>query len=149
LFLLVGGAGAIVGMWLGGKGADWNAGYTLLTVLVGQIVNFALLLVAVRSPVGMALSLFTASAFGFAFSTPMQIRILHGARAAPRLAATLVSSAYNIGIAIGAFLGASLLNAGLDYSMLPAAGIVTSGIALVVALLSLAASRRTARMVAA
>lgn len=148
-FLLAGGAGAIVGIWLGGKGADWNAGATISIVLVGQIVNFALLLVAVHNALEMAVTLFVASAFGFAFSTPMQVRILNGARAAPRLAATLISSAFNVGIAAGAFLGASLLNGGLDYAMLPAAGIVTSGLALVVAAVSLAASRRTLRTVAA
>jgi len=80
--------------------------------------------------------LFFSSLFGFGFSTPVQLRILRGARAAPRLAATMVSTAYNIGIAAGAALGALLLNAGLSYAMLPATGIVTSTLAGLVALIS-------------
>ncbi|MBI4920328.1 MAG: MFS transporter [Devosia nanyangense] len=143
LFLLIGGAGAVLGIWLGGKGADWSAGKTILIVIAGQIACFAVLLVAVHNPVTMAIMLFVSSLFGFGFSTPIQVRILHGARAAPRLAATLVSTAYNVGIAAGAFLGAVLLNAGIDYALLPAAGIVSSALAGVVAIVSLQLSRRT------
>jgi DHA1 family inner membrane transport protein len=142
LFLLLGGAGAVTGIWLGGKGADWNAPLTIMIVIVGQIVCFALLLPAVHSPVGIAIMLFFTSAFGFGFSTPIQVRILKGARAAPRLAATLVSSAYNVGIAGGAAVGAALLTAGVDYALLPATGILCSGIALVTAAISLQLSRR-------
>ena len=61
----------------------------------------------------------------------MQVRILSAAKDAPRLAATLVSTSYNIGIAAGAFLGAVLLNDGLGYDLLPTAGIVCSALALV------------------
>ncbi len=93
-----------------------------MIVAIGQIVCFGLLLFAVYNPIAIAVMLFLASGFGFGFSTPIQVRILHGARAAPRLASTLVSTAYNIGIAAGAFLGASLLNAGLDYALLPGDG---------------------------
>ena len=113
-YLLVGGAGAVIGIWLGGKGADWRAGTSIMIIVVGQIVCFALLLLAVHNPIAIAVMLFFSSAFGFGFSTPMQVRILHGARAAPRLAATLVSTAYNVGIAAGACLGAILLNAGVE-----------------------------------
>jgi len=136
-YLLAGGAGAVIGIWLGGKGADWNVDLTILIIVVGQVVCFAALLVAVYNPVAVAIMLFLSSLFGFGFSTPVQLRILRGARAAPRLAATMVSTAYNIGIAAGAGLGAILLNAGLSYAMLPATGIVTSALAGVVALVSI------------
>lgn len=143
IFLLFGGAGAVTGIWLGGKGADWNTGTTILIVIVGQIVCFAALLFAVHNAIAIAIMLFLSSAFGFGFSTPIQVRILKGAEHAPRLAATLVSTAYNIGIAAGAAVGAALLTAGISYTLLPATGIVCSGIALVTALISLTLSRRT------
>lgn len=144
IFLLIGGAGAVTGIWLGGRGADWNAGLTIIIVLVGQIACFAILLPAIYNPIAAAVMLFLGSAFGFGFSTPIQVRILHGAREAPRLAATLVSTAYNIGIAAGAAVGAVLLTAGIDYALLPATGIVCSGIGLVTAMISLQLSRKTA-----
>jgi DHA1 family inner membrane transport protein len=136
-FLLAGGAGAVCGIWLGGKGADWRAGTSIMIIVVGQIICFGLLLLAVHNPIAMAVMLFVSSAFGFGFSTPIQVRILHGARAAPRLAATLVSTAYNVGISAGAFLGAILLTNGVDYALLPAAGLVTGAVATVVAAISL------------
>jgi DHA1 family inner membrane transport protein len=135
-YLLLGGAGAVAGIWLGGKGADWNIDASILIVIAGQIVTFALLLVAVYDPIAVGIMLFFSAFFGFGFSTPVQLRILHGARAAPRLASTMVSTAYNIGIAAGAALGALLLSGGLSYATLPAVGIVTSTIAGVIALVS-------------
>ncbi|MEO7223128.1 MAG: MFS transporter [Devosia sp.] len=143
-YLLIGGAGAVTGIWLGGKGADWNGPITIMIVIVGQIVCFAGLLLAVHHVFAMAVMLFLSSAFGFGFSTPIQVRILKGAREAPRLAATLVSTAYNVGIAAGAAAGAVLLTAGVGYALLPATGIVCSGIAAGTALLSLHMSRKAA-----
>ena len=136
-YLLAGGAGAVVGIWLGGKGADWNIAASIMIIVVGQVLSFLLLLPAVHHPVTMAIMLFVSSLFGFGFSTPVQLRILQGARAAPRLASTMVSTAYNIGIAAGAALGALLLNAGLDYALLPATGVLTSTLAGIIALISI------------
>ena len=147
-FLLIGGAGAVTGIWLGGRGADWNPAYSILIIVAGQIACFALLLPAVYNPVGAAIMLFFSSLFGFGFSTPIQLRVLHGARAAPRLASTMVSTAYNIGIAAGAALGATLLNAGVDYALLPVTGIITSTIAGLVALVSVRLDRRSNLVVA-
>lgn len=141
-YLLAGGAGAVIGIWLGGKLADWRTGTAIIIITIGQVACFVLLLLTVRSPIGIAIMLFVSSAFGFGFSTPIQVRILHGARVAPRLAATLVSTAYNIGIAAGAFLGAALLNNGIDYALLPAAGVVCSALASIVAAISLRLDRR-------
>jgi DHA1 family inner membrane transport protein len=136
-YLLAGGAGAVVGIWLGGKGADRNIDATIMVVVTGQVVSFLALLVAVRDPLWMGVMLFVSSLFGFGFSTPVQLRILQGARAAPRLASTMESTAYNVGIAAGAALGALLLNAGLDYALLPVTGIVSSALAGIIALISI------------
>ena len=144
IYLLIGGAGAIAGIWLGGKGADWNAGTTIMIIIVGQILCFVGLLLAVHNIYAIAAMLFLSSAFGFGLSTPIQVRILKGAKEAPRLAATLVSTAYNVGIAAGAAVGAALLTAGVSYALLPATGIVCSGIALGTAALSLQLSRKAA-----
>ena len=146
-FLLIGGAGAVTGIWLGGKGADWNPGYSILIIIAGQVACFALLLPAVYNPVSAAIMLFFSSLFGFGFSTPIQLRVLQGAREAPRLASTMVSTAYNIGIAAGAAFGALLLNAGISYALLPVTGIVTSSLAGLVALVSVRLDR-TPKLVA-
>jgi DHA1 family inner membrane transport protein len=142
IYLLIGGAGAVVGIWVGGRAADWNGPLSMIVIIVGQIACFSVLLVTTGNSVGMAIMLFLSAAFGFGFSTPVQVRVLHGARAAPRLAATLISTAYNIGIAAGAAAGAALLTAGLGYGFLPATGIACSSLALVTAGISVLLSRR-------
>lgn len=135
-YLLLAGAGAVAGIYLGGRLTDWNLAPSLVGVLCAQVVSNAALLLSVHSPVAMAINLFLGSCAGFAFSTPIQVRILNAARAAPNLAATLISAAYNIGIAGGALLGAMLLSAGLSYALLALVGVVASGLAALAAILT-------------
>ncbi len=135
-YLLLSGAGAVIGIWLGGRLADWRLMPSLLAILAVQVASNLLLLLTIHDPVAMAIHIFVAGLLGFAFSTPAQIRILRAARAAPNLAATLVSTAYNIGIAGGALLGAVLLNGGMSYGLLPLVSSIASVLALVVAALS-------------
>ena len=142
LYLLVGGAGAVAGIWTGGRLADWKIEPSIIGILLGQIVVFAVMLPLVGNGAAMLVLLFVSSFVGFGFSTPVQIRILNSAKAAPRLAATMVSTAYNVGIAAGAFLGASLLRGGMGYGQLPITGIVSSAVALLVLLFSIQLSRR-------
>jgi DHA1 family inner membrane transport protein len=149
IYLLIGGAGAVTGIWLGGKGADRDVGAAMMVVFVGQIACFALLLPALHHPIAAAAMLFFSSAFGFGFSTPVQLRVLNGAREAPRLASTMISTAYNVGIALGAFLGALLLTNGLDYGLLPLVGVGCSSVAGLIAFVSLRVERRRTALAAA
>jgi len=123
LYLLLGGVGSVVGIYAGGRATDWRPMPALIAVLLLQALFAATMLWAVHDPVLMAVNIFLSGATGFAFSTPLQARVLHAARAAPNLAASLVSTAFNIGIAGGALLGAVLLTGGVSYAALPAVGI--------------------------
>jgi len=123
LYLLLGGVGAVIGIYAGGRATDWRPMPSLIGVLLLQALFFATMLFAMHDPILMAVNVFLTGLVGFAFSTPLQARILHAAREAPNLAASLISTAFNIGIAGGAFLGAVLLNAGVSYAHLPAVGI--------------------------
>ncbi|MEO6013832.1 MAG: hypothetical protein ABIQ30_09650, partial [Devosia sp.] len=142
IYLLIGGAGSVVGIWVGGKLADWSAAAAIVMVLIGQIVCFSIMLLAVHNAIAMAIMLFFSAAFGFGFSTPIQVRVLSGAKQAPRLAATLIATAYNIGIAGGAAVGAWLISIGFSYALLPATGIICSALALAAATTSIQLSRR-------
>lgn len=148
-FLLFGGAGAVAGIWLGGRLADWRLMPSLLGVLLAQTLTYAGLLFSVHHPVAMALNMALSGMFGFAFSTPAQVRILHAARQAPNLASTLISTAYNVGIALGAWVGAVWIANGLGYALLPAIGIVTSLLAATIVALSLRLDRAAAHEVTA
>jgi len=150
LFLLLGGVGSVLGIYAGGQAADWKAMPSLTVVLVLQSVSFfALAAFSLYDPVYLAPNLFLGGVLGFAFSTPLQARVMHAAREAPNLASSLIATAFNIGIAIGAFLGAVLLNAGVSLGDLPAVGSVTALIAAGLAGLGWALDRRDARQAAA
>ena len=68
--------------------------------------------------------------------------ILKGAGDAPNLASTLISTAFNIGIAAGPWLGGLALNAGWGYARLPWISVFFVAAALAVAILSAALERR-------
>jgi DHA1 family inner membrane transport protein len=72
----------------------------------------------------------------FAFGSPVQSRVLAWAADAPNLASALIPTGFNIGIAIGAILGASLIDSGFGYGVLPLIGAVTSALAAVIAVVS-------------
>lgn len=143
VYLFIGGIGSVVGIFIGGRLADWKVMPSIIGILAAQVVLYATMLFALRDPILLGINLFLMSGAGFGFSTPIQVRILNAAKAAPNIASTFVSSAYNIGIASGAFLGAMLLNAGLSYGWLPAVGIVASSLAGLVALASASAEQRS------
>lgn len=148
LYLLLGGVGSVIGIYAGGRATDWKPMPSLIAVLLLQAVLFATMLWAMHDPILMAFSIFLIGVVGFAFSTPLQARVLQAAREAPNLAASLISTAFNIGIAGGAFLGAMLLNAGVPYAGLPAVGIFCGLMAAAVATLSWWLERRHILMTA-
>jgi DHA1 family inner membrane transport protein len=142
LYLLISGVGAIVGIYLGGRAADWRLMPSMVTILLAQSGAAALLLLAMPQAATMAIAMFVSSVVAWALNAPVQSRILHAARAAPHLASTLISTAYNIGIAAGAWAGGLWIDDGLGYRSLPAIGIVCSFSAAGVAGLSWALDRR-------
>ena len=78
----------------------------------------------------------------FAIGTAVQTRILRWTADAPNLASSLIPSGFNIGIAIAASVGATMLNAGLSYRSLPLVGVAAMMVAIVAAGLSHGAERR-------
>lgn len=149
IYLLVGGVGSMLGIYLGGRGTDWKPMPTLITVLLLQAFLYFTMLFAMHDKLWMTVNLLGTSILGFAFSTPLQARVIGAARSAPNLASSLISTAFNLGIAGGAFIGAMLLNAGVSYADIPAVGVVTSLLAAGTASLSWWLERRRQVAVAA
>lgn len=143
LYLLLGGAGAVVGIFTGGRLADWRMMPSMVAIFFGNALSLFVTWLVMADPVAMAVMMVVNGAFGFMFSTPCQLRILKAASAAPNLASTLISTAYNIGIALGAVIGAVLLTWGFGYTALPLVGVVCSLISGLIALTSWSAERRT------
>ena len=116
LLMVLAGFGMVVGNLLGGRLSDIYtpgrvAAYTQLLLFM------ALLAIFFAAPVGWltVLLMCLCTAGLFAVSSPQQISIIHFAKGGELLGAACVQVAFNLGNAIGAFLGGLPLEAGLDY----------------------------------
>jgi DHA1 family inner membrane transport protein len=107
------------GNLLGGRIGDLNPAATMITsISVAALLFFALSQFAANTPVALTLMFFAWSC-GFAFAAPTQTRLLRETADAPNFASTLMSTAFQIGIAAAAAIGAAALSAGWAYGQLP------------------------------
>ena len=119
LALLLFGLGATAGMLVGGRLADWRQIPALAGMLAALIVaSVGLALVAGVGWAAMALLPFWGAAM-FGCGPALQTRVVDHSTGAPTLASALNQSAFNLGNAGGAWLGAGALVAGLPLSALP------------------------------
>ncbi|SDL64903.1 MFS transporter, DHA1 family, arabinose polymer transporter [Arthrobacter sp. ov407] len=129
--LILFGVGLFIGNTVGGKAADKNVDRTLLVVLailVVVLVVFAL--TAGNQPVTIA-SMVLLGGFGFATVPGLQMRVMKYASSAPTLASGANIGAFNVGNALGAWMGGVTITAGLGYTspIWAGAGITLLGLA--------------------
>jgi DHA1 family inner membrane transport protein len=134
--LLLYGVGSTIGVFIGGRLADWKLMPSLIIILGLQAVAFTALYLVSPYPIAMAVTVVLWGGVNFAFGSPVQSRILAWAADAPNLASSLIPSGFNVGIAIGAILGASALENHLGYRTLPLIGAAALILAVTVAVLS-------------
>jgi DHA1 family inner membrane transport protein len=114
--LILFGIGLFIGNTVGGKAADRNVDRTLLVVLaVLVVVLVAFALTAGNQRLTIA-SIFLMGGFGFAAVPGMQMRVMKYASSAPTLASGANIGAFNVGNALGAWLGGVAITAGLGYT---------------------------------
>jgi len=129
--LIIFGVGLFAGNTLGGRAADRNVDRTLLVVLAALsaiLVVFAL--TAANQAVTLA-SLVLMGGFGFATVPGLQMRVMKYASTAPTLASGANIGAFNVGNALGAWLGGVTITAGFGYTspIWAGAGITLLGLA--------------------
>ncbi|MDP9983451.1 DHA1 family inner membrane transport protein [Pseudarthrobacter oxydans] len=132
--LILFGVGLFIGNTVGGKAADRNVDRTLLValaVLVVVLVVFAL--TAASQPMTIA-SMVLLGGFGFATVPGLQMRVMKYATAAPTLASGANIGAFNVGNALGAWMGGVTITAGLGYTspIWAGAGITLLGLGVMV-----------------
>jgi DHA1 family inner membrane transport protein len=132
--LLLNGVGATVGVFVGGRLAGWKLMPSLIALLALQGFVMAGMYLASPYPLPMIAVVTLWGAFNFAVGTPIQTRILGWTADAPNLAAALIPSGFNFGIALAATIGSLLLTAGFGYRSLPVLGIFAMVVATAVAL---------------
>ncbi|WP_457965821.1 MFS transporter [Arthrobacter sp. D1-29] len=129
--LILFGVGLFIGNTLGGKAADRNVDRTLtvvLAVLVVVLVSFAL---TAGNQILTVASIVLMGVFGFAAVPGLQMRVMKYASSAPTLASGANIGAFNVGNALGAWLGGVTITAGLGYTspIWAGAGITLAGLA--------------------
>ncbi len=114
--LILFGVGLFVGNALGGRLADrWLDG-SLLVVLAGLAIVLAVFALTAANPVATVVSLVLMGAFGFATVPGLQTRVMMYADQAPTLASGANIAAFNLGNALGAWIGGLTITAGLGYT---------------------------------
>ncbi|KHJ56368.1 MFS transporter [Aureimonas altamirensis] len=132
------GLGLAVGNWFGGRFADRSLFGTLFVTLAAQAaVLFIFWLKADNSAVA-CISVFLMAAFGFATCSPLQKLVMDRAASAgaPTMAASVNIGMFNLGNAIGAYVGGVTIAAGLGIASPNWAGAVLSLIALGLAVIA-------------
>jgi DHA1 family inner membrane transport protein len=137
------GVAALIGNLASGWLADWKLMPSVIAMFLVQVAGYVALLWAVHDLTAAIVVLLPWFVVNFSFAAPLQARILKAASEGPNLAATLMATAFNIGISGGAALGSVALSSGLGYDRLPLLGIAGSGVALLIALFSYAWERRS------
>ena len=132
--LILFGVGLFIGNTAGGKAADRNVDRTLLVALSALVVVLVVFaLTAGNQPMTIA-SMVLLGGFGFATVPGLQMRVMKYATTAPTLASGANIGAFNVGNALGAWMGGVTITAGLGYTspIWAGAGITLLGLAVMV-----------------
>jgi DHA1 family inner membrane transport protein len=141
--LVLFGTGLLIGNVVGGKVADRALDRSLLVILGTLVVVLAAFALAAPNPIATAVLLFLMGGFGFATVPGLQTRVMTYAAQAPSLASAGNIAAFNLGNALGAWLGGITISAGLGYtSPIWAGAALTAGALLVMALAARTAPQR-------
>jgi DHA1 family inner membrane transport protein len=138
------GLGLAVGNWMGGRFADRSLFGTLFVTLAAQAIVLFVFWLGVTSAIVAYASVFLMAAFGFATVSPIQKLVMDRASraGAPTMAASVNIGMFNLGNAIGAWVGGATIAAGFGLASPNWAGGILSLVALGLAGVAWASSRR-------
>lgn len=134
--LLLIGLGLTLGNIVGGKLADRQ----LAVTLAGAFLAMALVCTAFAwtsaALIPTEVTLFIWAMAAFAAVPALQVNVVSFGKAAPNLVSTLNISAFNIGNALGAWVGGAVIDHGMGLARVPFAAAALAGVALVLTLIT-------------
>ncbi|MCP3800865.1 MFS transporter [Allokutzneria sp. A3M-2-11 16] len=142
--LVLFGAGLFAGNLLGGRAADRSLMPSLYAFLTALAVVLVVFVFTAHSQVLAAVTIAAFGAVGFATVPPLQMRVMRKAEGAPALASAANIAAFNLGNALGAWLGGAAIEGGLGLTAPSWIGALLAASGLAVALYSGALDRRPA-----
>ena len=128
--LLLFGLGVFVGNFFGGKLADWKLNRALSTEMFLLTLVLSVFSLTAHNKACAVIAIFLMGVFGFAQSAALQMRVMHYAHEAPAIASGANITSFNLGNALGAWLGGWLISLNLGYASPLWGGAVITGIAL-------------------
>lgn len=138
------GFGLAVGNWIGGRFTDRSLFGTLFVTLAAQAAVLFVFWLGVSSSAVASVSVFLMAAFGFATVSPIQKLVMDRASSAgaPTMAASVNIGMFNLGNAIGAWVGGATIAAGYGLASPNWAGAILSLVALSLAVVAWASAGR-------
>jgi len=122
--LMVAGLGMFVGNLIGGRLADRLKPLTAcIVLLLAMSVTLVLIFFFSHSQVLSLVLTFIAGSFSLAIASPIQMLMIQSSKGAEMLGASMTQAAFNMGNALGAFLGGLPIAAGFGYTSPGAVGV--------------------------
>lgn len=125
--LILAGFGMVVGNFIGGKMADlFSPATTILSLLLILALDLAFVYFGSANQFLSLLLVFLTGCISFALATPIQMLMIQTATGSEMIASAVIQASFNIGNALGAFLGGLPLFAGYSYASPNLVGVAMS-----------------------
>ncbi|WCN38752.1 MFS transporter [Aneurinibacillus uraniidurans] len=147
VILLIFGVGSMIGNLLGGKLADRKLLPTLFGGMALLSVSMAIFTLTSHHKAAAVVTVFVWGIGAYSIIAPLNMRVLQKAGDAQELASTLNISAFNMGNAIGAFVGGLVVDSPLGLSAIPWSASLITLVGIILTVWSVMLDRRTARTV--
>jgi DHA1 family inner membrane transport protein len=147
LFLI--GLGLTVGNLVGGRLADWRLGTSLALSFAAIALTSAIFSVSSRALIPAEITLFLWALVTFAAVPALQVGVVRYGKDAPNLVSTINIGAFNVGNALGAWAGGTVIDSGFALTRVPLAAAVLALIGLGIVALTFATPKARREALAA
>lgn len=143
--LILAGLGMVVGNFIGGHLADrFSPATTVLTILVIMAVNLLGVYFLSGNQIVSLLLVFVTGSLSFAVVAPVQMLMIQAAKGAEMIASASLQAGFNMGNALGAFLGGLPLVMGYNYASPNLVGVAMALTGVVIVMVVISRNRKLA-----